>query len=204
MDSEKEIDPRLIQDIRILGLKQEINEAVGGKMTFNESESMAPELHEAFLENVLAFEKAPWTTHLDEMAREGLELPTPDDVPDDEMEALLWKVINKLAEIGCDLTDTNHLSDRELYTWLFEEGLREHVKAGIRGSWHTSPIGSCDEPSMLIHFRFYANEADRKSWMKQFPDYVMPPREKAPYDRDRHLPSVPIPHLELPDWGDDD
>jgi hypothetical protein len=207
MEPDETVDPRLVQDIRVLGLKLEINEVVGGEMTFHEPEggSQLPgDVDEAFLENVLAFEKAPWTTHLDELANAGLELPAPDDVPDADMEALLWKAIRKLADIGCSLENTEHLSDRGLYTWLYSEGLREQIKAGI-GGWHTGPVGSGDEESMRIYFRYYADEKYRKSWKKDWPNYDMPLRENPPYDRDRLLPVLPIPEMQIPaGWDDDD
>ncbi|MFS8119282.1 MAG: hypothetical protein ACMG55_12425, partial [Microcoleus sp.] len=44
-------------------------------------------------------------------------------------------------------------------------------------------IGSGSQEDMLIHHRFFASEESRQSWMKSFPDYEMPPREKPPYDR---------------------
>ena len=100
------------------------------------------------------------------------------------------------------ISDTDHLSDRELYNWLWEEGLCEQTKRpkGSGWNWHTSPIGSGSEEDTLIHHRYFASEESRQSWMKSFPDYEMPPREKPPFDRDRFLPQA-----EYPVWdGDDD
>jgi hypothetical protein len=38
--------------------------------------------------------------------------------------------------------------------------------------------------------RYYADEEERARWAADFPDFPMPPREKPPFDRDRHLPQA--------------
>jgi hypothetical protein len=35
---------------------------------------------------------------------------------------------------------------------------------------------------------YYADEEERARWAADFPDFPMPPKEKPPFDRDRHLP----------------
>ena len=65
------------------------------------------------------------------------------------------QVIRTLATLSCHLHDTDHLSDRELYAWLWTEGLREETPdlSVIAGVWRLSPIGSCTEEDMTIYLR---------------------------------------------------
>jgi hypothetical protein len=82
------------------------------------------------------------------------------------------------------------LSDRELYTWLWSDGLREETPdmQKLGGAWHTSPIGSGNEEDSQIFFKYYATLQERQHWLEQFPNEILPECEARPYDRDRHLP----------------
>ena len=102
-------------------------------------------------------------------------------------------MLQTLAEMRCFLHDTDHLSDRELYTRLWTDGLREETPdmAQLGGAWHTSPIGSCTEEDVAFHLTFYANK-------KEFPNDRLPPHCPLPYDRDKNLPRPQWPAHRLP------
>jgi hypothetical protein len=181
----------IIRQINVEGLKKEVQEVVGAKMSFNEADDADPVISEQFWTNVLEFEKADWTTYIDLVQERGLALPKPDTVSDAEVGPMLWKLIDKLADLGVTLEDTNHLSDRDLYAYLYDEGLREETKwMGPDSGWsvHLSPIGSGSAEDMFIYHKYYASEEMRQSWLKDWPDDPMPPHEDPPYDRDRRLP----------------
>jgi hypothetical protein len=190
-DSEREPSD-IDRQIRAIELKNEAQDLVGGKMTVHEADDIDPSIAEQFWENVVNYEKAPRITILAKLERAGVEAPDPEGLSDEAVSLHLWRVIDGLARLRVFLESTNHLSDRELYVVLRSELLLEDVAdtpVSDRGSIHTSPIGSGSEEDMQIYHRYYADNRFRRSWMKQFPDYDMPPKQKPPYDRDRHLPT---------------
>jgi hypothetical protein len=93
--------------------------------------------------------------------------------------------------VGVFLSQTNHLTDRDLYSWLWHKGLRDEIPAlpATPGSaWHLNVLGGCSEEDTALYLRYYADEEFRQHWLADFPDYVMPPHEEPPFDRDRFLP----------------
>jgi len=132
------------------------------------------------------------TTSSKRLIREGITLPPPDSLVDEELRAKLWEVIHGLARAHTYLERTDHLSDRELYQWLWEEGLNESVADLIDldeyGGYHTSPIGSGDEESSRISMIYYDSAAERAEWKAANPDLVIPAHQPPPFERDHLLP----------------
>ncbi|MGA2610489.1 MAG: hypothetical protein ABSH01_23845 [Terriglobia bacterium] len=181
---------------RIAELKRQAEELVGGKMVEGEMEETPPEVAEGFWQHVVAYEKAPWTTNFKQLEEAGMELPAPETLNDEQLTKKLWEVIHGLALLRVFLDDTDHLSDRELYTELWSDILREEVKAvppDEDGAYHVSPLGGCSEEDIQLQMKYYADENWRRHWLEDFPDFPMPDHEDPPYDRDRLLPQ--------PDYG---
>ena len=179
------------REIRIEKLKQEINALAGGNATMSENGDCPPELLEQFLEHVKAFEEAERGTDFDRLLKMGITLPDPKDLDDKAITHKLEEVIFGLARLRVFLENTNHLSDRQLYADLWTDGLREETEdlSGCeQGAWHHDMIGSGSEEHTALYLEYYADDKWRKDWVEQFPEYKLPPRQKPPYDRDRHLP----------------
>ncbi len=182
----------------IEALKRRAHELTGGKMTSYtpedpNQESLPVEVEETFWNHIVEYEEAPWTTNFQQLENAGVSLPAPESLNDEELTAKLWEVIQKLALLHVYIEQTDHLSDRELYSHLWNESLREETKAlGLHpgSAWHIQPLGGCSEEDMLLYHKYYADEDDRRHWLKDFPDYPMPPHEDPPYDRDRLLPKA--------------
>jgi hypothetical protein len=173
-------------------MKRELDEIAGGKMISGHfGPPLPPEIEEKFLEQVLAYERAEFDTNFNRLVQRGLSLPPAVELDDHSLTTKLMEIIRELAEMRCFLEDTDHLSDRELYHWLWSDGLREEtadLSALEDGAWHTSPIGACSEEDTKIWLKYYADEEDRQRWHRDFPSDPIPEHQSLPFDRDRYLP----------------
>ena len=157
-----------------------------------ESEHLTEEQREEFLRYIDAYESAPLTTHYEQLTRAGVELPAPDTLDDEAVSAKVWEVLKALADLNAFVTQTNHLSDRELYSVLWNDVLRQEFPdvEDDSGEWHIDLVSSGSDEDTALYFTYYADDDEREDWLREFPDYVMPPRAVAPFDRDRRLTAL--------------
>jgi hypothetical protein len=178
-------------EFRIEKLKREVEELTGGKMISNVSEDCPLEIEEKFWEHVLAYERAKFEVPFEMLVKGGMSLPSPRDLSDTQLTLKLWEVIRGLALLGAYLECTDHLSDRELYTVLWSDLLREETMLLPNDpdfACHLDPIGSGSEKENFIYLKYYADEEYRRHWAREWPDDPLPEHEPLPFDRDRHLP----------------
>jgi hypothetical protein len=182
---------------RIEDLKRRAEELSGGQMKVGSLDDDYPvETEEAFWKYVVDYEEAPWTTNFQQLENAGVSLPAPDSLKDEELTAKLWEIIQKLALLHVFIEQTDHLSDRELYTHLWTDSLREETKAlplAAGSAHHIQLLGSCSEEDMVLYLKYYADDDFRRHWHKDWPKDPIPKHEDPPYDRDRLLPK--------PDYG---
>lgn len=182
---------------RIEEMKGELAELSQGQMVMGAmGEDLPPEIEEQFLESVLAFERAEMVTHRDLLARDGVDLPAPDELTDEELGLKLIELIQALANRRMYLYNTNHLSDRDLYAHLWHESLNEwcpDLPPDSPMNCHMDMIGSGSEEDIQTYLRYYADDADRADWAECDPEVTIPPHEDPSYDRDRHLPAPSPP-----------
>lgn len=184
---------KIDQAIRINELKDRVEELVGEGPAAGGAGSVPADVVEGFWKNVADFESAPETSPSEQLARAGVELPPPESLDDATLPAKLWELIHALAARNIFLENTNHLSDRELYTALVQKHLREATKDFSAPGWnqHVDVIGGGSPEDIATHLRYYADDEYRDYWARSWPNDVIPPKEKPPYDRDRHLPRPP-------------
>ena len=182
------------REIHIEKLRREIDEVAGGEMVSGKMADCDPKVEEAFLENVLALETHGFVCPFDTLIKDGFDLPPPEKLDDAALTAKLWELIRELGKRRLFLHCTDHLSDRELYTWLVTDALREEMMGfGLPfGNCHLDVLGGCSEEDIILSMRYYSDDEERARWAKDFPDFVMPPKEKPPYDRDRLLPKSEV------------
>ena len=185
---------RVDQEIRINELKEEARELAGDDMHAWESPDCPPGIAESFWSHVVAFEKAPRSCDFLRLEEMGVALPRPEDVADAELPSKLREIFEALAGVNTFFIHTDHYSDRELYTHLWEDTLREitvlmPTEAGYNCTYDLVSSGSEEDTHAWL--KYYADEETRRHWPKDFPEDVLPSHEEPPYDRDRHLPKHP-------------
>lgn len=183
------------QEQRIRELKEEAEKAAGGDMMSLEFDvpGAPPGIREKFWENVLAWEKAPWTSQFEQLRKQGIDLPPPEELDDASVSKKLRELVEALASRNVFVGHTDHLSDRQLYEQLYHETLHEATKdvpLDPSAFCTIDMAGSGSEEDLETLAKFYADDEEREMYREMFPD-GMPDRQPPPFDRDRHLPRAP-------------
>lgn len=156
-------------------------------------------------------EDCPWCSPRQIFARYAYEPLPPSEVNDYQLSGRLWELLYAAAGRRFFFVHTDHLSNRELYTLLWEQWL-DQPTADIPLEAETNTTTFVDEFNIEgmtheeIWLRYYATKDDQELWHSSEPDFIFPPQQKPPYDRDRFLPTPPIPLEAHAGWlpGDDD
>ncbi|MEZ0276305.1 MAG: hypothetical protein ACAH88_15455 [Roseimicrobium sp.] len=183
---------RVDQEIRINNLRNQIEDVTGEELVMNKASDLPPDLEEEFLKHMLIIEECAEEPAFGVLEAEGVSLPSPDELDDAALHEVLWKVIHACARHRLYFHHTNHLSDREFYSHLWHEAFRRGLTGfGLPyGNCQYDMIGTGSEEHILLGQRFYDDDEERAWWVKQFPDYELPPRGKPPFDRDRLMPKA--------------
>lgn len=179
------------QDKRIEELKRRAEELSGGQMMTDSLDDCPPDVEEAFWKHVVDYEQASYTTHIQQLERAGVTLTPPDSLNDEELPAKLWELIQHLSLLRVFIEQTDHLSDRELYTHLLTDSLREEtpdLPMTSDSACHIQLLSGGSDEDNLLYLKYYADDDFRRHWHKDFPKDPMPRHEDPPYDRDRLLP----------------
>lgn len=182
----------LNQEERIAKLRAELEKLGASTTTL---ESMPADMEEEFLRHVLEYESAEPITLFRLLENAGVQIPPPTDLDDVALLTKLTEITEKLGTIGAYLLHTNHLSDRALYEYLYNDGLREEAILFPENPSYAYIIdltGSGSEEDNQLYLKYYADEEHRKQWALDWPDDPMPDHESPPYDRDRTLPQSPL------------
>ena len=180
------------QEERINKLRAELEKLGGSTSTL---ESMPADMEEEFLRHVLEYETAEQISLLRLLENSGLEIPAPESLDDDALKIKLKDVIDRMATVGSYLLHTNHVSDRDLYGYLYHEALREETVLFPENPSYAYMIdltGSGSEDDNQTYLKYYADEEYRRRWAHDWPNDPMPEHEEPPFDRDRFLPQSPV------------
>jgi hypothetical protein len=180
------------QEQRIAKLRQELEKLGGSPVSL---ESMPADMEEEFLRQVLEYESAEPISLFRLLENSGLEIPAPDQLDDATLASKLKEVVERMASMGAYLLHTDHLTDRELYHYLYSDGLREEAVLFPENPSYAYMIdltGSGSETDNQTYLKFYADEDHRQQWAHDWPDDSIPDHEDPPFDRDRFLPQSPL------------
>src|SRR5829696_4398583 len=163
------------QETRIAKLREQL-EKIGGSTTT--LESMPADMEEEFLRHVLEYETAEPISLFRLLENAGLEVPAPDQLDGTTLTAKLQEVIQLMATLGAYLLHTNHLSDRELYEYLYNDGLREEAVLFPENPSYAYMIdltGNGSDEDNQIYLKYYADQEHRRQWAHDWPDDALPP-----------------------------
>ena len=180
------------QEERINKLRAELEKLGGNTSTL---ESMPADMEEEFLRHVLEYETAEQISLLRLLENAGLEVPAPETLDDDVLKIKLKELIDRMASVGAYVLHTNHLSDRDLYDYLYHDALREETVLFPENPSYAYMIdltGSGGEDDNATYLKYYADEEYRRQWAHDWPDDPIPEHEEPPFDRDRFLPQSPV------------
>jgi hypothetical protein len=180
------------QEERIAKLRAELEKLGGSAMSL---ESMPADMEEEFLRQVLEYETAEPISLFHLLENSGLAIPAADTLDQDALRIKLNEITERMASLGAYLLHTNHLSDSELYDYLYHDGLREEAVLFPENPSYAYMIdltGSGSDEDNLTYLKYYADEEHRLQWSHDWPDDPMPEHEDPPFDRDRFLPQSPL------------
>jgi hypothetical protein len=138
------------------------------------------------------FENAAWTSTFQQLLEDGVELPAPEELSDEELTTKLGDhpPPRRAPHV---LSTTNHLSDRELYAHLWSDVFHERTKDmpfDPCSAHHIDLLSTGSDEDTYLYLKHFADEKWRTQWLTDFPDYEMPEHVDPPYDRDRLLPKA--------------
>lgn len=134
----------------------------------------------------------------------GFEPLPPSALDDFQLRGRLWEFIYAMAGREIYLDHTNHLSDRQLYTWLHDDWLKEDVaslETEADGNCHIDMTDFNNGLDPIIWLQYFATEKERRAFAAEHSLESIPVHVDPPWDRDRWLPEPPgLP----PDLGDEE
>ena len=146
------------QEERIAKLRAELEKLGGSTTTLD---SMPADMEEEFLRHVLEYETAAPISLMSLLTNAGLEVQAPEQLDKDTLRIKLKEIIERMATLGAYVLHTNHLSDRELYEYLYGDALREEVVLFPENPSYAYMIdltGSGGDEDNQIYLKYYADE----------------------------------------------
>lgn len=138
-------------------------------------------------------EAAPVTTWKAELSVRGMDFEYHPSMAEATVTRQLWRLLHALAKIQVTFTNTDHLSERELYQLLIEAILVQpiaQVCACSERGCVVDVVGIAVQDDPVPWLQHYASNRERMEWAKQNPGKGLPVPMPAPFARDALLPKA--------------
>jgi hypothetical protein len=129
-------------------------------------------------------------TLMDVLIESEIALPRPKSLSETDLTAKLWQVISALLAKSIVVCNTDHLSDRELYSLLWNETLRQQVVLAPQSTLYIDMTRTGIDDGMAIYLKYYATEDQRQLYADAYPEFEMPVYTEPPPRRDHLIPDV--------------
>jgi hypothetical protein len=161
-----------------------------------------PKDMEELMEQYWLEESAPTASLFEELEIRGAVFPHPDELTDEALPPVLWRMFASLAQMRVFVSSTDHLDDRTLYTLLWKDVLRKepywYMADPENSGCHLDLLGGGSEEQILTHLRYYADDETRTHFADD--GMTLPDKETPPFNRDRFLPKRGRPVDEGPEF----
>ena len=107
----------------------------------------------------------------------------------------LWELLHELSSMNFFIVHTDHLSDAELYLELTRNVIYQQViipeLMETVACYHDCLHHGAKE-AIRLWLKYYATVQQRQEWRAAHPQAELPASEDLPYQRDWHLPQLPV------------
>jgi len=172
-------------------LKKQIREVVGDEPFFASIPDCPPEIEESFLERVLWFEQASRQPLRERLAGAGIVLTDPDELDDIDLTNQMWDAIQALVTLHIIPINTDHLSDRQVYAYLWCTVMSGEIVTPdfFSRGWYIDFTGQ-GEKGIDVYIKYYASADERDVYRRNFPHHSFPEHCDPPYNRDHLIPDL--------------
>ncbi len=133
--------------------------------------------------------ETPWEA----LQRRGWTPTDPATIWDNELAGAIQRLVLDLSWLHVYFTETEHLTDRDLYARLYEFARysdRTLEPGSSEGGIVVSLLDGAGGGVPDIFFRYYASPELRTAYQRLHPEEVLPELEPAPYPRP-WIPAIP-------------
>ncbi len=121
-------------------------------------------------------------------------LPMP-ELTEETIAPALWELLHELSRMNFYIVHTDHLNDAELYLELTRSVLYQKViipELLESAACYHDCLHHGEEAALQLWLKYYATPEQRHDWSEEHLDEVPPPKAPRPFQRDWHLPQLPV------------
>jgi len=192
-----DIDP----DVELALLIERAERATGRPFDWNSFDLLPPAWEHAYWRAIIRARPGATSCPRALMEAGGFSFPPADSLEPDALIVRLWQLIRRLQQVNIFISSTDHLSDRDFYSWLRETGLQEFMTTAPGSTevyTQLDVVSSGSGEDFEVWARYYMQESDREQWREENPGEELPESKPLPHNRDRYLPRF-VPYFS----GDD-